>query len=253
MSHLNTAPETKAAGTDLALAFEDLRYTLENYRATNEERLAGLESRQSVDPLTEEKLVRMDAALDDTMRRIDRLTLERARPALGQDGPRDPLTAEHKAAFASYVRTGEAGGLKRLESKALSAGSGPDGGKNLVVLRKAGEDDNLGLGADRTDLASGFDPVHSWHHQIHKHDMGSMFFNLGYSLDAVLGLAHDLDVIQQIEIGSQSLPNNAMIIHDQDLDSLHCFALQSLRRPQRVRPRACAAHLCALHSSAVQR
>ncbi|WP_199087597.1 phage major capsid protein [Bosea sp. ASV33] len=128
MSHLNTAPETKAAGADLALAFEDLRYTLENYRATNEERLAGLEARQGADPLTEEKLVRMDAALDDTMRRIDRLTLERARPALGQDGSRDPLTAEHKAAFGAYVRTGEAGGLKRLESKALSAGSGPDGG-----------------------------------------------------------------------------------------------------------------------------
>jgi HK97 family phage major capsid protein len=128
MSHLNTAPETKAAGPDLTLAFEDLRYTLENYRTTNEERLTGLEARQGADPLTEEKLVRMDAALDDTMRRIDRLTLERARPALGQDGPRDPLTAEHKAAFASYVRTGEAGGLKRLESKALSAGSGPDGG-----------------------------------------------------------------------------------------------------------------------------
>ena len=128
MSHLNTAPETKAAGGDLALAFEDLRYTLENYRDTNEERLAGLEARQGVDPLTEEKLVRMDAALDDTMRRIDRLTLERARPAPGQDGPRDPLTAEHKAAFGAYVRTGEAGGLKRLEAKALSAGSGPDGG-----------------------------------------------------------------------------------------------------------------------------
>ncbi len=128
MSHPNTAPETKAAGGDLALAFEDLRYTLESYRATNEERLAGLEARQGVDPLTEEKLVRMDAALDDTMRRIDRLTLDRARPALGQDGLRDPLTAEHKAAFGAYVRTGEAGGLKRLESKALSAGSGPDGG-----------------------------------------------------------------------------------------------------------------------------
>jgi HK97 family phage major capsid protein len=82
--------------------------------------------------LTEEKLARMDAALDDTMRRIDRLTLDRARPPLGQDGEgihrRDPLVAEHKAAFAAYVRSGEAGGLKRLEAKALSAGSGPDGG-----------------------------------------------------------------------------------------------------------------------------
>lgn len=132
MTHLDHAPETKAAGADLALAFEDLRYTLESYRAANDERLAGIEARHGVDPLTEEKLARMDVALDDTMRRIDRLTLERARPALGQDGQsahgRDPLVAEHKAAFAAYVRTGEAGGLKRLEAKALSAGSGPDGG-----------------------------------------------------------------------------------------------------------------------------
>ncbi|MDU0343426.1 phage major capsid protein, partial [Bosea rubneri] len=41
---------------------------------------------------------------------------------------RDPAVAEHKAAFASYVRHGEAAGLKQLEGKALSAGSGPDGG-----------------------------------------------------------------------------------------------------------------------------
>jgi len=129
MTHSNIAPETKAAGADLALAFEDLRYTLESYRSANEERLAEIEARQSADPLTEQKLARMDAALDDTMRRIDRITLERGRPALAQDGAnRDPLVAEHKAAFAAYVRSGEAGGLKRLEAKALSAGSGPDGG-----------------------------------------------------------------------------------------------------------------------------
>ncbi|MBD3844542.1 phage major capsid protein [Bosea sp. SSUT16] len=132
MTRFDTAPETKAAGADLALAFEDLRYTLESYRAANDERLAEIEARNSADPLTEEKLVRIDAALDDTMRRIDRLTLERGRPALGHDGQgahgRDPLVAEHKAAFAAYVRTGEAGGLKRLEAKALSTGSGPDGG-----------------------------------------------------------------------------------------------------------------------------
>lgn len=133
MTHLDHAPETKASGADLTLAFEDLRYTLESYRAANDERLAGIEARHGADPLTEEKLVRLDSALDDTMRRIDRLTLDRARPALGhesghQGGHRDPLVAEHKAAFAAYVRSGEAGGLKRLESKALSAGSGPDGG-----------------------------------------------------------------------------------------------------------------------------
>lgn len=128
MTTINHAPESKAVGADLSLAFEDLRYTLESYRASNDERLAEIETRRGADPLTEEKLARMDAALDDTLRRIDRLTLDRSRPQLAQDGPRDPLVAEHKAAFAAYVRSGEAGGLKRLEAKALSAGSGPDGG-----------------------------------------------------------------------------------------------------------------------------
>ncbi|PZU89626.1 MAG: phage major capsid protein [Chelatococcus sp.] len=128
MTQLNQAPESKAAGADLALAFEDLRYTLESYRASNDERLAEIEARGGADPLTEEKLARLDTALDDATRKLDRLTLDRGRPALGREAARDPLVAEHKAAFAAYVRSGEAGGLKRLETKALSAGSGPDGG-----------------------------------------------------------------------------------------------------------------------------
>ena len=52
------------------------------------------------------------------------------RPALAGAAAeaRDPAVAEHKAAFDLYVRAGEAAGLKRLEAKALSAGSGPDSG-----------------------------------------------------------------------------------------------------------------------------
>lgn len=128
MTEPTYAPETKAAGSDLAVALDDVRYAFESYRATNDQRLAEIETRGGLDPLTEEKLMRIDAALDESRRRLDRLTLDRSRPALGHDGPRDPLLHEHKAAFASYIRTGEAGGLKRLEGKALSVGSGPDGG-----------------------------------------------------------------------------------------------------------------------------
>ncbi|WP_332681452.1 phage major capsid protein [Bosea sp. (in: a-proteobacteria)] len=127
MTTSNQAPETKAAG-DVALAYDDLRYTLEAYRAANDERLAELETRMGGDGLTSEKLVRLDGALDETRRRLDRLTLDARRPALGAEAERDPAIAEHKAAFASYIRHGEAGGLKQLEGKALSAGSGPDGG-----------------------------------------------------------------------------------------------------------------------------
>ncbi|MGY8639442.1 phage major capsid protein, partial [Bradyrhizobium sp. 14AA] len=59
---------------------------------------------------------------------LDRMSLDRARPPLSS-GERVPeAMTEHKAAFDLYVRAGESAGLKRLEEKALSAGSGPDGG-----------------------------------------------------------------------------------------------------------------------------
>jgi HK97 family phage major capsid protein len=125
------APETKAVGGgDVAGAFDDFARSFDAFRAANDERLQEIETRLSADVLTEEKLARIDAALDDAKRRLDRAQLERSRPALGGpvEGARDAGLTEHKAAFDLYVRAGEAAGLKRLEEKALSAGSGPDGG-----------------------------------------------------------------------------------------------------------------------------
>ncbi len=120
--------ETKSATDDVASAFDDFARAFEAFKEANDERLGQIETRLSTDALTEEKLARIDGALDDAKRRIDRLSLDRARPPLGTDTPRDPLLHEHKAAFRAYMRSGEAAGLKRLEEKALSAGSGPDGG-----------------------------------------------------------------------------------------------------------------------------
>ncbi|AWN41219.1 phage major capsid protein [Methylobacterium durans] len=117
------AGETKAALADLATAFEA-------FKATNDTRLAEIDRRLSTDVVTEEKLARIDAALDAARTRLDRISLERARPPLAgaEAAARDGIGAEHKAAFDLYVRAGESAGLKRLEEKALSAGSGPDGG-----------------------------------------------------------------------------------------------------------------------------
>lgn len=121
--------ETKAASDDVASAFEDFARAFEAFKEANDTRLSDIETRMSGDVVTEEKLTRIDAALDDAKRRIDRLSLERARPPLGgTDASRDPIQAEHKSAFHAYIRSGEATGLKRLEEKALSAGSGLDGG-----------------------------------------------------------------------------------------------------------------------------
>lgn len=123
--------ETKALPhQDVAGAFDDFARTFDAFRQANDERLAEIETRLGADPLTEEKLTRIERALDDAQRRLERAQLDRSRPVLGlQDGAsRDPARSEHKAAFDLYVRAGEAAGLKTLEGKALSAGAGPDGG-----------------------------------------------------------------------------------------------------------------------------
>ena len=146
--HQDIAPETKSyetkaglpggmpggmaggtPGADARAALDELARAFESFKATNDTRLGQIESRIGPDVLTEEKLARIDAALDQARTRLDRISLDRARPPLlGGPAPRDAAAKEHKAAFDLYVRAGESGGLKGLESKAMQAGSGPDGG-----------------------------------------------------------------------------------------------------------------------------
>ncbi|MGQ7792923.1 phage major capsid protein [Faunimonas sp. B44] len=128
---LETAPERKSAGEgaggpETARAFEEFMNAFEAFREANDARLEALE-RRSADMLAEEKVDRISRALDEQKRALDRLTLKSRRPELGLEG-RAPEISEHKTAFEAYVRHGEASGLKRIETKAMSAGSDPDGG-----------------------------------------------------------------------------------------------------------------------------
>jgi HK97 family phage major capsid protein len=118
---------------DTAAAFDEFRRNFEAFRETNDDRLAEIE-RRSADVLSEEKLARIDKALDDSKARLDAALIKARRPALGGDTANaEPWRREHKAAFESYVRGGDSEGLKRLEANALSAGSGPDGGYLVPV------------------------------------------------------------------------------------------------------------------------
>ena len=123
--------ETKAANgssEDVALAFDEFMRAFEAFKATNEERIGQIEKRLSADVLTSEKLDRINNAIDEHKAIVDELALKSARPQLGASTFRSGSTLQHKAAFEAYVRHGEAHGLHRLEEKALSVGSGPDGG-----------------------------------------------------------------------------------------------------------------------------
>jgi HK97 family phage major capsid protein len=117
---LQHAPEQKAGVPAEALGADDVMRIFEAYKDANDERLAQIERRRA-DPLLEEKVARIDAALDGVL-------VKQARPPLGRERTQSVGAREHKAAFESYVRSGESTGLRALETKALSVGSLPDGG-----------------------------------------------------------------------------------------------------------------------------
>ena len=99
----------------------DMMRAFEEFKATNDQRLAEISARQSTDVLTSDKLARIET-------RMDELALKSARPAIGGAAPRSSTDLAHKSAFDTYVRQGDATSIRALESKALSASSDPDGG-----------------------------------------------------------------------------------------------------------------------------
>jgi HK97 family phage major capsid protein len=130
---LQAAPEKKGAETttlELKDAFEDFLLAFEAFKGANDDRLGEIERKLTADILTEEKVARIDATLDRQKREIDRLALKGSRPDIGPAtrSGRGLEAGEHKAAFETYVRTGEATGLKRLEMKALTSVTTPDSG-----------------------------------------------------------------------------------------------------------------------------
>ncbi|OCW55866.1 phage major capsid protein [Hoeflea olei] len=118
------APETKGIDADVSAAFEDFMTAFERYRESNDTRLAEIERRGAADILTEEKVARIDTALDEQKRALDALMVKRARPDLGRGGAPGPV----RQAFDAYVRRGDEAGLRQGELKAMAAGSDPNGG-----------------------------------------------------------------------------------------------------------------------------
>src|SRR3569623_2898401 len=93
---IDTGLETKAGVPhDAVVTHGELMRAFEAFKETTEARLAT----RTGDVVLEEKLARIDGALDAQARRLDEITLKAARPALGHDRVRSGAP-EHKAAFA---------------------------------------------------------------------------------------------------------------------------------------------------------
>ncbi|MBR9806558.1 MAG: phage major capsid protein [Alphaproteobacteria bacterium] len=108
--------ETKMAGgsdtTELMAAFAA-------YTEANDARLAEMEQKGASDPLTDERLARID-------RRLEALSLKMARPEAGSVKSADEDARSD--AWARYLRSGDDSGLARLDVKALNTGTDEQGG-----------------------------------------------------------------------------------------------------------------------------
>jgi len=114
--HVAGQPGSRAAAHEVMAAFEA-------FKAANDERLAQLENKRA-DPIIEEKVSRIDSALQAAQGRLDRLVSDGRRPALAEG--RLAVPDERKAAWYGYLKTGAA--LAGLEAKSLSEGTPSAGG-----------------------------------------------------------------------------------------------------------------------------
>tara|TARA_R110000787_G_scaffold140562_3_gene254109 strand:+ start:112 stop:1287 length:1176 start_codon:yes stop_codon:yes gene_type:complete len=110
--------ETKMAGPKPEVA--EMMAAFEAFRQANDERLGEIEAKGASDPLTDERLSRID-------RQLEALSLKMARPEVGVS----PAAREDDArseAWGRYLRTGDDSGISRLDTKGLNTGSDAQGG-----------------------------------------------------------------------------------------------------------------------------
>lgn len=108
---------------------EQQNKTWEEFRKTNDERLAALEAKGAADPLTVEKAAKLNDRLDEIQKQLDELSKKAARPRDNFVGEsRDEKDSEYKAAFSSYLKKGDTAGFDELRTKDMQIGVDADGG-----------------------------------------------------------------------------------------------------------------------------
>lgn len=138
MGHPIASPEVFAGLSALAFAGEvdipgltDLLKkqgaAFEEFKTANDSRLKAIESKGFAPEDTVAKVQKINDELTELGKQIADLAKKSNRPAAGQSSL-TPEKEEHKQAFRTFMRKGDANGLSGLEKKAFQMGSDVDGG-----------------------------------------------------------------------------------------------------------------------------
>ena len=83
------------------------------------------------------------------------------------------------------------------------------------LLLESGERHDLERGMQGFQAARGLDAVHLWHPDVHQHDVGRQLVDELDRLDAVRGLADDLEVFAAQQ-GGERTTEAVVVVHDED-------------------------------------
>lgn len=109
--------------TELHHSFNEYKSTIERYFDANNERLKQIERKSVSDPLTDQKINKLNDAIDHLEGKMGEIKTAMQRPM--RMGFEVKNQTPHEEAFMNYLKKGIDAGL---ETKALSVGSEPDGG-----------------------------------------------------------------------------------------------------------------------------
>lgn len=109
---------------DIQTTVDDLARTFEEFKETNNERLANLEKKGHEDPHLQEKLTKIENSMDLSEKRLKQMEAFTHRPYHETQSP----LGGHSNAFMDYIRKGLDSPLYDYERKSLSTTSDGDGG-----------------------------------------------------------------------------------------------------------------------------
>lgn len=107
--------------------FDEVKALFEQFKAANDERLKQIEAKGHADPLLENKVDNINAAISTLEATIKAMEDKINRAEFGNPGtPEDKARAEYRAGFNAFARRGDI-------QASLSVGSDPDGGYSVPI------------------------------------------------------------------------------------------------------------------------
>ena len=113
---------------EVGSALDAFMQAFEQFKEANDARLNEIDRKLSADVVTEEKVSRLNSALDKQEKALNHLLIGMNRPELETTAFKAAHHGEHREGFERYVRKGDLTHLSSHEEKALSASSDNAGG-----------------------------------------------------------------------------------------------------------------------------